>query len=91
MALLIYPQWFKVTFEPSPDNYSIVVVITSDTNGKPYFQYDETPILSDDQSSIQVPRHALPRGGYHIVAYLMRWVDNQLTLVDGTDTIILAN
>lgn len=91
MALVIYPLMFHVAFEPSPDNYAIVLVITSDTNQTPYFQYDEVPILTDDQASLDIPRHHLPHGGYHITTQLMRWVDNELVLVDAADTLIVVH
>lgn len=91
MALLIYPLRFHVSFEPSSANYSIIMVITSDTNQRPYYEYDEIPILDDDISSIDITRHSLPHGGYHISAQLMRWVDGQVILVDSTDTLILVN
>lgn len=38
--LAIFPDHFHLTFPSSPDNAEVVIVIMSDSNGKPYFEYD---------------------------------------------------
>lgn len=91
IVLTITSAFYKVDFEASPDNYAIVLVISADTNSKAYYAYQEYPILTDDAHSLDIPRHALPHGGYHILAQLMQWRDGEEVAVDYSDSIILVN
>lgn len=89
VTLSIEPTVYHVTFPASDQNYSVVVIITSDTNSRPYVQFDEVPI-DGDQTSANVLRHPLPHGGYHITAQLMQWTEAGLIAVDSADAIILV-
>lgn len=94
MSLSIQPTVYHVEFQPSRDNSSIVLVIASDTNSKPYYQFNSVPLWPDDGlSSVDIPRHKLPHGGYHITAFLMQWPEGTKDeiAVDSADAIILVN
>lgn len=93
MSLTITPTNYHVEFPANPDNSSIVLVIQSDTNSKPYYQYNSVPLWPEDAfSSMDIPRHALPHGGYHITAILMQWPEGSKdeAAVDSVDTIIVV-
>lgn len=90
-SLTVEPQSYHVEFPPDPNNVAIVLVISSDTNQKPYYQWDEVPIEDELQSSVDIPRHSLPHGGYHIQAMLMKLVDGKETFVDSADVAIKVN
>ena len=87
IVLMLTPLAFHVEFPPSTENYSIVTIINSNDSSHPFFKYDESPIASDDDSSIDIPRHHLPAGNYTIEAGLLRWVDNKPTPVAWSDSL----
>lgn len=91
LSLSVEPSVYHIGFPPDPDNSAVVLVISSNTNAKPYYQFDEVLILEMDATSVDIPRHALPHGGYHITAMLMKWVDGMEVAVDSADTIILVD
>lgn len=92
-TLSVEPNVYHFEFPAARDNSSIILVIMSDTNQTPYFAFQSVPILADEQTSLDIPRHYLPHGGYHLVATLMQWHegDKAETPVDWADTIILVN
>lgn len=83
MILSIGPSAYHVTFEPDAQNAEVRLVIFSDTNGTPY-QAIHAIDVDGNQSSVDIPRHTLPKGGYIIYAELMRWMDCELVAVDGS-------
>lgn len=75
MTLTIYPDMFRVTFPADDSNSAIMLIVISDSNGKPYQQVDEVPIAEADQTTLDIPRHVqLPRGASYVIeAQLVRW------------------
>jgi hypothetical protein len=85
VVLSVEPLVYRIEFPPANENYSVLLMISSDTNSKPYYQYQEVPIEGDDQTYVEIPRHSLPHGGYVLQAAITQWQDGKVVPVAWSD------
>jgi hypothetical protein len=90
VVLSVGPNAYHITYDPSMD--VIQLIIWSDSNQDPYEQFADIEV-EKSSTSVDIPRHPLPKGSYVIQAQEKRWegcpTRCELVAIDSSKTVII--